>query len=93
MVYWCMAVGSLPELFEVPAADDRSAVLGTMEGPWLDFRSQAYKLDTPRGIADMVSAEVAAFANGTSHGVLLLARRRAPRCSNGIGQSHDWQVP
>jgi schlafen family protein len=65
-----VAVNSLAELFESLGRRELDAVLGTPEGPWLDFKEQSYKLDTPRGVADMV-ADIAAFAN-TRDGVLLL---------------------
>lgn len=68
-----MAADSLAELFEVMGRGEMDAVIGTPEGPWLDFKSQAYKLDTPAGVADM-AADVAAFAN-TGYGVLLLVKR------------------
>lgn len=70
-----MAVDSLAELFEVVGRGELDAVIGTPEGPWLDFKSQAYKLDTPAGVADL-AADVAAFAN-TGYGVLLLGVHEA----------------
>jgi predicted HTH transcriptional regulator len=76
---WCteaVAVNSLAELFEALGRGDLDAILGTPEGPWLDFKSQSYKLDTPAGVADM-AADAAAFAN-TRDGVLLLGVHEDP---------------
>lgn len=69
-MYWPVAVNSMAELFEALGRGELDALLGTPEGPWMDFKSQSYKLDTLAGVADM-AADVASFAN-TRDGILLL---------------------
>jgi hypothetical protein len=69
-----VAVATRSELIEVLA--DQSAhdrIKGTSEGPWLDFKRDAYDLDRPKGRRDLIS-DVAAFANDQG-GIVLLGVR------------------
>lgn len=65
-----MAVATQAELIRVLGSGDYDAILDTRESEWLDFKSQAYDLDSPSKGADL-AADIAAFANAGGGCILL----------------------
>ncbi|MES2971194.1 MAG: ATP-binding protein [Patescibacteria group bacterium] len=64
------------EVLEILARGHFDELLGTDEGPQIEFKEQAYNVGSPKGRRDLI-ADVAAFANGRG-GAIVLGVRAPP---------------
>jgi len=74
-----MAVGDNEELLEALKSGDFARVLGTPEAGSVDFKSEPYSMNTPKGPAEY-SKDVAAFANAEG-GLIVLGYKTKKNAS------------
>jgi hypothetical protein len=85
-----MPADSPVQLTALLASGRPEDVLGTPESEWLDFKSTAYEVSTPRGKFEFAK-DVAAFANAV--GGLIVCGFRAKKKPNEFREIADQAVP